>query len=482
MTKRYQYAIAACARWETDNLVEWLIYHRQIGFDHVYLYCNDDDPAECYERLLPFVIGPGPFVTFAHLPFAGLQGQMYKHFLQHHVHEVDWFIFLDIDEFMVFREDGTVRDFVAKHQPNADMVFFNWLTFGHSGFKERPQGSVLLNYTRRGRDLQPLTKVLTRTAALDVTRYLTDARAGFWHTWNFQDEVLTRALNVIGEDMTGYFTKNDADMRAYLDDEARRLRIIATAVIYHYQFRSEDELARRLRRGTGGDFGGQMAFGRVLETDTLAQFLAQFSAVEDTSLRDYWRYVLDASRDTAIVQRPALRNVALGKPATQSSISPWSRGNTPEEDAAGVVSGRFTGSSNCHTAEEDGPWWRVDLLSTHEIRQVRVFNRIDTAVFRQRASLFALETSVDGADWTVLYQTQAPLPFGGTDGQPLIWSSPTPRMARFLRFRLLTCTILHLEAVEIYEQPYRPTRVDPAQYGPLTERIVQGSRRVRVDS
>ncbi len=76
-----QYAIAACARWETEYLVEWLLYHRQIGFDRVYLYCNDDDPAECYERVLPFIRGPRPFVTFVHFPFPGLLGEMYKHFL-----------------------------------------------------------------------------------------------------------------------------------------------------------------------------------------------------------------------------------------------------------------------------------------------------------------------------------------------------------------------------------------------------------------
>jgi hypothetical protein len=475
MTARYQHAIVACARWETEYLTEWLLYHRQIGFDHVYLYCNDDDPSECYERLLPFLGGPAPFVSFVHFRFVGLQKQMYKHFLKHRLHEVEWFIFLDIDEFLVFREDGTVGNFLAKRQADADMIFFNWLIFGHSGFKERPKGSVLKNYTMRAAELNSYTKVITRAAALDAAHYIANGESGFWHSWNFRGEPLNRAVNVIGEDMTGYFAKEPGAVRDFFKAENREQRIIATAVIHHYQFRSEDEIARRLQRGTAGEFQYTLVFKQVVDEGYLDAFLARFSEVEDTSLRDYWRYVCDLAHDTTLVPRAPFTNIALDKPATQSSISPWSRGATPEEDAAGAVSGNFSGSYNCHTGEEDGPWWRVDLLNVFEIRQIRIFNRTDLDLFRQRASLFVLETSIDGLDWVILHKTTAPLSFGGTDGQPLIWSNQSPRLARHVRFRLLTRTLLHLEAIEIYEHPYQVHRVEPAQYGPLTERIVRGS-------
>jgi hypothetical protein len=475
MPELYQHAIVACARWETEYLAEWLVYHRQIGFEHVYLYCNDDDPTECYQRLLPFTSGPSPFVTFVHYPFVGLQGEMYKHFLRHKMKEVEWFIFLDIDEFLVFQEDGTVRNFLAKRQDYADKIFLNWLIFGHSGFKERPTGSVLLNYTRRWRYVHEYTKVLTRARTLDTARYLAAGETGFWHSWNFRDEKLDRVVNVIGDDMTGYYGSGHKPGRAYLDQGDRQQRIIAKAVIYHYQFRSEAEIDRRLKRGTAGDFHGQLAFREILEQNRMAEFLSQFSEMEDTCLRDYWRYVIDQARNTSVIARPDAPNIALGKPATQSSVSQWSRGATVEDDAAGVVGGTFTGNHNCHTSEEDGPWWQVDLLAVHNVRQIQVFNRVDTDIFRRRAGLFALETSTDGANWVLVHQTEVPLVFGGVDGQPLIWSSQAARPARYVRFRLLTRTLLHIDAVEIYEEPYKVVRVDPAQYGRLTERIVQAS-------
>lgn len=99
----HQVSIVACARWETQAITEWLLYHRSIGFDHVYLYCNDDDPAELYAAVLPFLQGDAPFVTFRHYPFQGQQFHMYMHCLRAHKDESEWVMFLDVDEFLCIR-------------------------------------------------------------------------------------------------------------------------------------------------------------------------------------------------------------------------------------------------------------------------------------------------------------------------------------------------------------------------------------------
>ena len=46
------------------DIVEWLLYHRTIGFDHVYLYCNDDTPIALHNTVKRFTLGSNPFVTF----------------------------------------------------------------------------------------------------------------------------------------------------------------------------------------------------------------------------------------------------------------------------------------------------------------------------------------------------------------------------------------------------------------------------------
>ncbi|XP_075000623.1 LOW QUALITY PROTEIN: uncharacterized protein LOC142079776 [Calonectris borealis] len=72
---------------------------------------------------------------------------------------------------------------------------------------------------------------------------------------------------------------------------------------------------------------------------------------------------------------PAAQNVALGRPATQSSVLDAGSG------AANAVDGNRDGDwergSCTHTTEEPEPWWRVDLGRRHAVYAVVVKNRHD---------------------------------------------------------------------------------------------------------
>ena len=71
-------------------------------------------------------------------------------------------------------------------------------------------------------------------------------------------------------------------------------------------------------------------------------------------------------------------NLAIHKPATQSSISAWSHGRTCEEDAAGANDGRISGEAGFHTSTEPNPWWQVDLLEDCVITAVTMgSSRVD---------------------------------------------------------------------------------------------------------
>ncbi len=82
LAPKYKFSIAACARWETKNISEWIAYHRAIGFEHIYLYCNDNDPAELYECLLPLL---GESVSLHHvrsLSVSGISGDDVQAFFE----------------------------------------------------------------------------------------------------------------------------------------------------------------------------------------------------------------------------------------------------------------------------------------------------------------------------------------------------------------------------------------------------------------
>ena len=148
--------------------------------------------------------------------------------------------------------------------------------------------------------------------------------------------------------------------------------------------------------------------------------------------------------------RPPLENVALHKSATQSSISTWSIGKTPEADASGAVDGVIDGFYSFHTALEDAPWWRVDLGGTCTISEIRVFNRVEHEELARRANRIAIDIGNNEDGYREAFRYESETPFGGSDGKPLIFKPGEPIHGRFVRIRLRTRNCLHLEQVEIY--------------------------------
>ena len=161
--------------------------------------------------------------------------------------------------------------------------------------------------------------------------------------------------------------------------------------------------------------------------------------------------VFEAVKVAAQDRSPVLgRNLALGRRATQSSVSPWSQASTPEEDAARVVSGVWTNDYNCHTALEDRPWWRVDLELVCRIRQVRIYNRLTNLGMMQRTNRFEIHVSDDDANWRTAFRKDDDILVHGRRQMPFIWTPENEIRARFLRIQLLGLTYLHLQQVEVF--------------------------------
>lgn len=151
-----------------------------------------------------------------------------------------------------------------------------------------------------------------------------------------------------------------------------------------------------------------------------------------------------------------LVDLALRRPANQSSVSQWSRAPTPIEDAAGAVSGNVTASYGFHTDLEDRPWWTVELAGRSMIREVRIYNRLEHMAVSDRCLQFAIETADIAGEWTESWRKSDARRFGGADGRPLVWRAPDGLVARHIRIRLLGRNYLHFDAVEVFGQPTGP--------------------------
>ncbi len=436
-----QAALVAIARWETQYAPEWLAYHRSIGFGHVFLTCNDDDPTALWEAVLPFTMGSGPFVTFTHFPWRGQRFHMLMQGLRRAQRHYPWLMILDLDEFLHLPRHHDVEQFLDEAAGDWDAVHFNRIGFGNSGYTERPPGGVLRTYVRRQPDLTASTRVLVRSSRLRL-----EPAPDPSPVWTDPAPLLlpdARHVDVLGRMMR-------EPPRGKIDPESA-VRMREAGLIHHYQFKSEQDFLLRCARGMEGAFAGQALWRELHQKGQHRAVLAELNAVEDRSLAQFWtaRLTAGAARATTL-QAPARPNLALNKDARQSSISDWSSSPDPAKDAAGLVSGRITGSYQCHTRHEEHPWWSVDLGADAQVGEIRVFNRCDSQELAQRARAYEMAASRDGRVWLTLRRQEDGPAFGGADGNPLVVQLPSPVPARFIRVTLLSTTNLHLDQVEVY--------------------------------
>ena len=457
---KHEYAILNTSRWETETITEWLCYHRSIGFDHAYIYCNDDEPYELYEKLLPFTQGRHPFVTFHHFPFQGQQMEMYLHFLQHHKDECEWFMFIDTDEFLALRQDGDLRRFMRTRKDELDCIYFNWVWFGPQDFATRPSGSTLTQFLLRENHafaINYFTKTLSRASCIDVDLIGRPPEPMLHHDWPVAIGQTLRRANVLGDAMDDYFADFPRSAELYLEKANVKERIVDTAVTFHYLFRSRADFARRVERGTGGSFHFQPNWKSLSESGDVEPFVSSLHRVKDTFLADYWTgYVRTAADDARIVPKLPQENLALSGTPSQSSTSAWSNDTRTAADARGGANGIKTGGYGFHTGLDRHPWWMMDLGAPALLREIRVFNVVVDRSLAMRANSLVIEIAADLlAGWDVVYRHAGPQVFGGVDGH-FLRVELSGVLARYVRLSLRDQTYLHFDEVEIYGDPLPP--------------------------
>lgn len=132
--------LIATARNEGPFLLEWVAYHRAIGFDHIVIL---SDPSEDgTEALLDRLAATKAITHIPHHAQGGTGGmdfadRAYAHAASlPHVQEADWVLALDIDEYLnIHVGTGRLADLftaIAKSGP-CDVIALGWRIFGNAG-------------------------------------------------------------------------------------------------------------------------------------------------------------------------------------------------------------------------------------------------------------------------------------------------------------------------------------------------------------
>ena len=148
---------------------------------------------------------------------------------------------------------------------------------------------------------------------------------------------------------------------------------------------------------------------------------------------------------------PVGSDLAVGKPATQSSTIPYFATVAASNAVDGNTDGNFADGSVSHTNSEANAWWQVDLGASATISSVVVWNRTDCCgdrlsdywVFISNTPFGATDTPATlqnrAGTWSS-HQTSAPNPST---------SIPAVANGRYVRIQLSGTNFLSLAEVQV---------------------------------
>ena len=144
---------------DEKNIKEWAAHHLLIGFDHIVIFDH--------KSIIPLKSVFNHFdkrVTVIRccsnhpvkLPLMNTSIKIAKRL------NVDWFIYLDADEFVILNKYNNVKDLLNNYH-HAHSLSINWLMFGTNHLINEPEGLILENYTLSDLVLNQHVKTFVRT-------------------------------------------------------------------------------------------------------------------------------------------------------------------------------------------------------------------------------------------------------------------------------------------------------------------------------
>lgn len=237
-------------RDEGPFLLEWVAYHRAIGFTDIIVCTNDcvDGSPDLLDRLqalgsvvhIPHHVGPGEKPQLA----AYARAEDYLPELR-----PDWVMVLDADEFLnIHVGAGRVDDLVAA-VPDATAFLVNWRIFGSAGQPHWEPGFVTERFTRaapREHGVNLSFKTLFRK--YDAYSCILMPHQPRYPVSSRQPELMY--IDGGGRVLPAYF--HDESRDAFLQSEPGRVSW-ALAQVNHYNTRSRDDYRVKHHRGGGLD-------------------------------------------------------------------------------------------------------------------------------------------------------------------------------------------------------------------------------------
>lgn len=165
--KTYYLSVGCIFKNEAHSIVEWVRYYRRSGVQHFFMI-NDNSTDESVALLQPFV--DEGLVTVFDADWGrhyGRQGEMYTHFIFPNLHQTQWLLMVDTDEYLWSKISHNLCD-VFQQCSHIPQIQFHHTIFGSNGHTTQPR-SVIQGFTRRATEA-PTTSMWNVKYAINTTR------------------------------------------------------------------------------------------------------------------------------------------------------------------------------------------------------------------------------------------------------------------------------------------------------------------------
>jgi SAM-dependent methyltransferase len=140
-----RFGIMAMHRNEAPYLLEWIAYHRLLGFRQITLYDNESNDASA--RILAPLARAGIVDVRTWRSRPAQQVKAHNHALKRLRGRVEWCLFADLDEFLVLDPEHTLEDIVP-HDPEVCAVAIPWRVYTSAGQRNRGTELTIERFTR----------------------------------------------------------------------------------------------------------------------------------------------------------------------------------------------------------------------------------------------------------------------------------------------------------------------------------------------
>ena len=127
--KQPKVCLCAIAKMENHYLREWVQHYKELNFDAIYLYDNNDIDGEHFEDVIKDYIDSGFVKVIDVRGKVNQQIEKYNEFYHTIANDYDYVVFLDIDEFLCV-DKLDIKEFIADPKfANFNSIAINWAVY-----------------------------------------------------------------------------------------------------------------------------------------------------------------------------------------------------------------------------------------------------------------------------------------------------------------------------------------------------------------